>query len=88
MVSTTKVSLGAAALAMVAAAAISPAVAHAEDEACLPGQTIECVAATNFSLAALAVGDTPTKPLFQNDFIWIQAVGINQAFATDPGTAL
>jgi hypothetical protein len=88
MISTTKVSLGAAALAMVAAAAISPAVAHAEDEACLPGQTIECVAASPFSLAALAVGDTPTNPLFQNDFIWIQAVGINQAFATDPGTVV
>ncbi len=86
---TTKLSLGAAALAMVGAAIVSPAVAQAADEICLPGDTIECVAATGFNLAALqaaAVGDTPTNPLIQNDIVWIQFDGINDAFATDPDT--
>ena len=88
MSSATKLTLGAAALAMAGAAVVTPAVAQAADESCLPGQTIDCVAATNFSLAALAVADTPTYPLIQNDAIWIQADGINETFATDPDTVV
>lgn len=87
---TTKISLGAAAMAMVGAAIVTPAIAQAADETCLPGQTIECAASEGVNLLALAqadaVGDTPTNPLFQNDFVWIQADGINEAFATDPDT--
>ena len=84
MTSITKFSLGAAALAMVGAAVVAPAVAQAADETCLPGQTIECVAATNFNLAALAVADTPTNPLIQNDVIWLGAQ--NAAFWNDVKT--
>jgi hypothetical protein len=86
MTSATKLSLGAAALAMAGAAVISPAVAQAADETCLPGQTIECVAASTPTLTALAVGDVPEFPLIQNDAIWIQAEGINEAFANDAET--
>ena len=86
MTSLCKFSLGAAALALVGATVVTPAVAQAADEACLPGQTIECVAATNFNLAALAVGDTPNYPLIQNDFIWIQLDGTNSAFWNDADT--
>jgi len=86
MTSLTKFSLGAAALAMAGAAVVSPAVAQAADEPCLPGQTVACVAATNFNLAALAVGDTPTNPLLQNNLVWIQLDGVNEAFATDTDT--
>jgi hypothetical protein len=88
MTSATKLTLGVAALAMVGATMVTPAVAQAADESCLPGQTLECVAATNFNLAALAVGDTPKYPVIQNNFIWIQAKGINEAFATDPDTVV
>ena len=86
MTSLTKFSLGVAALAMAGAAVVTPAVAQAADEACLPGQTIECVASTNFNLAALAVGDTKSFPLFQNNLVWIQFDGVNEAYATDAGT--
>jgi hypothetical protein len=86
MTSATKFSLGAAALAMAGAAVVTPAVAQAADETCLPGQTIECVAANATALTALAVGDTPTIPLIQNDAIWIQFQGINEAFANDAET--
>ena len=86
MTSATKFSLGAAALAMVGAAVVTPAVAQAADETCLPGQTIECVAASVVDLTALAVGDTPTFPLIQNDVVWIQFDGINEAFYNDPDT--
>jgi hypothetical protein len=86
MTSATKFSLGAAALAMAGAAVVTPAVAQAADVSCLPGQTIECVAASATALNALAFGGTSTNPLIQNDAIWIQADGINEAFATDPDT--
>ena len=86
MTSATKLSLGAAALAMVGAAVVTPAVAQAAAETCLPGQTIECVAATNFNLAAFAVGDTPTNPLVQNDAVWIQLDGVNASFWNDADT--
>jgi hypothetical protein len=86
MTTATKLSLGAAALAMAGAAVVAPAVAQAADSTCLPGQTIECVAASTPSLTALAVGDTPTFPLIQNDAIWIQFEGINEAFANDAET--
>jgi hypothetical protein len=86
MTSATKFSLGAAALAMAGAAVVTPAVAQAADETCLPGQTIECVAASATALTALAVGDVPTFPIIQNDAIWIQFDGINEAFANDADT--
>ena len=86
MTTATKFSLGAAALAMAGAAVVAPGVAQAADESCLPGQTIECVAASATALTALAVGDVPTFPLIQNDAIWIQFEGINEAFANDAGT--
>lgn len=90
MTSATKFTLGAAALAMAGAAIVSPAVAQAAEESCDPGNTLECLftdRSAGFNLAALAqANDTPTNPLFQNDFIWIQANGINDAFANDPGT--
>jgi hypothetical protein len=84
MTSATKISLGAAALAMAGAAVVSPAVAQAADETCLPGQTIDCVAATDFNLAAFAVADQPTNPLIQNDFIWLGAQ--NASFWNDADT--
>jgi hypothetical protein len=86
MTTTTKFALGAAALAMAGAAVVAPGVAQAADESCLPGQTIECVAASATALTALAVGDTPNFPLIQNDAIWIQFEGINEAFANDADT--
>ena len=86
MTTTTKFALGAAALAMAGAAVVAPGVAQAADESCLPGQTIECVAASAPTLTALAVGDTPNFPLIQNDAIWIQFEGINEAFANDADT--
>jgi hypothetical protein len=86
MTTTTKFALGAAALAMAGAAVVAPGVAQAADESCLPGQTIECVAASATALTALAVGDVPTFPLIQNDAIWIQFEGINEAFANDADT--
>ena len=92
---TTKFALGVAALAMTGASLVNPALAQAENE-CLPGETLECVATSNFNVTALAqanaapaasaVGDTPTRPIIQNNIVWIQTNGINQAFATDPGT--
>ena len=87
MTTVTKLSLGAAALAMAGAAVVTPAVAQAADDVnCLFNSTApECVA-TPAALAAAAVGDTPTNPLIQNDFIWIQFDGINEAFANDPDT--
>ena len=85
MTSVTKFSLGAAALAMVGAAVVTPAVAQAADVNCLFNTTApECVA-TPTALAAV-VGDTPTFPLFQNDAVWIQFDGINEAFYNDPDT--
>lgn len=84
MTSATKFALGAAALAMVGAAAITPGVAQAADETCLPGQTLECAATTNFNLAALALEDTPTNPLIQNDIIWFGAP--NASFWNDADT--
>ena len=86
MTTATKLSLGAAALAMAGAAVVAPAVAQAADETCLPGQTIECVAASAPTLTALAVGDVPNFPVIQNDAIWIQFEGINEAFANDADT--
>jgi hypothetical protein len=71
---------------MAGAAVVAPGVAQAADESCLPGQTIECVAASATALTALAVGDVPTFPLIQNDAIWIQFEGINEAFANDADT--
>ncbi len=88
MTTATKFSLGAAALAMVGAAIISPSVAQAADADCT-GNTIECLFSTNagVDLVALATaGDTPTNPLVQNDFIWVQFDGINEAFYNDPDT--
>ncbi len=86
MTSVTKFSLGAAALAMAGAAVVAPGVAQAADDVnCLFNSTApECVA-TPTALAA-AVGDTPTNPLIQNDAIWIQFDGINEAFANDVDT--
>ncbi len=85
MTTATKFSLGAAALAMVGAAVVTPGVAQAADVNCLFNTTApECVA-TPTALAA-AVGDTPTFPLFQNDAVWIQFDGINEAFYNDPDT--
>ena len=86
MTTTTKFALGAAALAMAGAAVVAPGVAQAADESCLPGQTIECVAASAPTLTALAVGDVPNFPIIQNDAIWIQFEGINEAFANDADT--
>ena len=86
MTTTTKFALGAAALAMAGAAVVAPGIAQAADESCLPGQTIECVAASATALTALAVGDVPNFPLIQNDAIWIQFEGINEAFANDADT--
>jgi len=88
MNSATKLSLGAAALAMAGAAVISPAVALAADDVnCLVNTTApECVAASTEALTALALGDTPTIPLIQNDAVWIQFDGINDAFANDADT--
>jgi hypothetical protein len=87
MTSVTKISLGAAALAMAGATVVAPGVAQAADDAnCLFNSTApECVA-TPTALAAAAVGDTPTNPLVQNDFVWIQLNGINDAFANDADT--
>ncbi len=87
MTSVTKISLGAAALAMVGAAVIAPGVAQAADDVnCLFNSTApECVA-TPTALAAATAGDTPTNPLIQNDFIWIQFDGINEAFYNDVDT--
>jgi hypothetical protein len=88
MNSATKLSLGAAALAMAGAAVVSPAVAQAADADCT-GNTIECLFSANagVDLVALATaGDTPTNPLVQNDAIWLQFDGINEAFANDAET--
>ncbi len=85
MTSVSKISLGAAALAMVGAAVVAPGIAQAADVNCLFNSTApECVA-TPTALAA-AVGDTSTNPLIQNDAIWIQFDGINEAFANDADT--
>ena len=86
MTTTTKFALGAAALAMAGAAVVAPGVAQAADETCLPGQTVECASVANFNLSALAVADTSTNPLTQNDFVWIQFDGINEAFYNDADT--
>jgi hypothetical protein len=87
MTSITKISLGAAALAMVGAAVVAPGVAQAADDVnCLFNSTApECVA-TPTALAAATAGDVPTNPLIQNDFIWIQFDGINEAFYNDADT--
>jgi len=76
MKSATKLSLGAAALAMAGSTLVAPAVAQAADAIdCETGNTLECLFNTTagVNLAALAVGDTPTNPLTQNDFIWLGA---------------
>ena len=86
MTTTTKFALGAAALAMAGAAVVAPGVAQAADESCLPGQTVECASVANFNLAAFALADSTTNPLIQNDFVWIQFDGINEAFANDAET--
>jgi hypothetical protein len=88
MTTATKISLGAAALAMAGAAVISPAVAQAADDVnCLFNSTAaECLASPVDVVAAATAGDTPTIPLIQNDAIWIQFDGINEAFATDADT--
>ncbi len=88
MTSVTKFSLGAAALAMAGAAVVAPGVAQAADDVnCLFNSTApECVATPTALAAAAAVGDTPTIPLIQNDAIWIQFDGINEAFANDAET--
>jgi hypothetical protein len=79
----TKLTIGAAALAMTGAVVVSPAVAQAADDVCLiPGATLECAAASPFGPSALALGGS----LVQNDIVWIQFDGINEAFATDPDT--
>jgi hypothetical protein len=71
---------------MAGAAVVAPGVAQAADESCLPGQTVECASVANFNLAAFALADTSTNPLIQNDFVWIQFDGINEAFKADVDT--
>ncbi len=89
MNSVSKLSLGAAALAMAGAAVVTPAVAQAAADDCVAGNTLECLFTTNagFDLTALAtVGDTPTNPLIQNDAVWIQFDGTNSTFWNDADT--
>jgi hypothetical protein len=86
MTSITKLSLGAAALAMAGAAFVSPGIAQAADPNCLFNQTADECLPNAAALAAAAVGDTPTNPLLQNDVVWIQFDGINDAFANDAET--
>ena len=89
MTTATKISLGAAALAMAGAAVITPPAAQAADLDCETGNTLECLYTTNagIDLVALATaGDTPTFPLIQNDVVWIQFEGTNAAFWNDADT--
>jgi hypothetical protein len=88
MTTATKISLGAAALAMAGSTLVAPAIAQAADaEDCATGNTLECLFTTNagVDLVALATaGDTPTNPLIQNDIIWLGAQ--NAAFWNDADT--